>query len=117
MEDLYNTSIICDACNEKTNKVIVDRTGFKLRGWECPGCKKVWTHPSDQQEYDKFKQIKKKEFNVKLRMVGNSYTVSIPREIIEFENLEKELNNLINMSLEEPGKLSIFFSRRIRKFY
>ncbi|MBT6044823.1 hypothetical protein HOG54_02120, partial [Candidatus Woesearchaeota archaeon] len=51
---------------------------------------------------------------VKLRMVGNSYTVSIPKEIINLqENIFEEMNTLIKMSLESPEKLSLFFSRKL----
>jgi len=66
-----------------------------------------------------------KNFQVKLRIVGNSYTASSPREIIEFENemqtefnkMRKRMSQIIHMSLEEPEKLSLFFTNKIRKFY
>ena len=63
-------------------------------------------------------RIKEKEFRVKLRMVGNSYTISIPKEIINFqEEMQEEMEESIRMCLEEPEKLSIFFSKRLRKLY
>ena len=61
-------------------------------------------------------KLRSKPFRVKLRYVGNSYIVSIPREIIEFEDIERRLNKIIEMSLEEPGKLTLLFSR-VRKLY
>jgi ribosomal protein L37AE/L43A len=118
MADLFQTTIICDDCNTKTTKKKLLKLGFPIRAWECPSCQKLWEHPSDLQEYQKFKQIKDKTFKVKLRLVGNSYTVSIPREIIEFEEqMQQEINDIIRMALEGPGKLSLFFDKKLRKFY
>ena len=119
MTDLFDTTVMCDQCNEKTLKKTTEKDGFQLRSWECPSCNKVWPHPSDQQEYENFKRLKEKQFKVKLRLVGNSYAVSIPREIIEFEDeIRREMakmDRMISMCLEEPDKLSLFFSGRTRK--
>tara|TARA_Y100000310_G_scaffold167610_2_gene167524 strand:+ start:6115 stop:6507 length:393 start_codon:yes stop_codon:yes gene_type:complete len=120
MADIFGASIVCDACNQKMEKGFIARQGFKLRAWKCNDCTKQWIHPTDQQDYENFSRLKDKQFQVKLRLVGNSYTVSIPREIIEFEEEMqremKEMNKLINMSLEGPDKLSLFFSRKVKRF-
>ncbi len=119
MADLYETTIVCDSCNKKTEKTAVPRDGIALRAWTCPSCKKTWIHPGDEQEYAEFKKLKNREFNVKLRMVGNSYAVSIPREIIDFEHemetMTQEMDQMLRLMLEEPGKLSIFFKRGLRR--
>ncbi len=119
MEDLYYNTILCTNCNKKTVKTAIIKNGFSIRVLKCPNCNKEWYHPLDMQRYKNFQELKNKEFSVKLRMVGNSFCVSIPKEIIEFEErfvlLEKEIDNLIRMSLEEPGKLSLFFSKKIKE--
>ena len=118
MTDLFNTTILCEDCNRKTSKGELLKDGFRLRYWNCENCNKKWFHPLDNQNYEDFQKLKQKEFHVKLRMVGNSYTVSIPREIIDFEEeFDREMNKLINLSLDEPGKISIFLRKRIRKVY
>ena len=118
MADIFNTSILCDECNRKTIKGESYRDGVRLRYWECNNCNKRWYHPGDEQNLENFKKLRQKEFQVKLRMVGNSYTISIPKEIIDFEEeFDKKLNELINLNMEEPGKISIFFHKRIRKVY
>jgi uncharacterized Zn finger protein len=118
MQDIFETTILCEDCNRKTNKHELIKEGFKIRTWECPSCGKIWHHPGDKQAYDEFKKIKEKEFQVKLRMVGNSYTVSIPREIIDFEEeFNREINKLISMSMEEPGKVSLIFHKQITRIY
>jgi|TARA_Y100000310_G_scaffold12560_1_gene12966 NMD protein affecting ribosome stability and mRNA decay len=114
MADIFNTIILCDDCNKKTKKTEIVKEGFIIRTATCPNCNKKWHHPTDIENYKKFERIKQKIFNVKLRMVGNSYTISIPREIINFNNdFEKKINKIISLSLEEPEKLSIYFSKRI----
>lgn len=116
MEDIFNHPILCNDCNTQTTDDTVIKDGFQLRIKRCPDCKKIIYHPLDFQEYENFTKLKRKQFQVKLRLVGNSYTVSIPREIIDFqEEFHEEMIRLINMSLEEPEKLSLFFSRKIRR--
>ena len=116
MNDLFTTTVMCDACNKKTTKGFVVKDTCHLRVWKCDTCHKVWYHPNDLQEYQEFKKIRGKTFQVKLRMVGNSYTVSIPREIIEFqEDLQQHINKILYLTLEEPEKLSIFFKKELKK--
>lgn len=113
MADIFETTMVCDSCNKKTSKIRVLKDGFALRAWECKNCNKRFFHPLDKQEYEEFVKLKNKVFKVKLRLVGNSYAVSIPREIIDFEEeFHRELKELINISMDEPGKLSLFFKGR-----
>jgi NAD-dependent SIR2 family protein deacetylase len=119
MTDLFETTIMCDKCHQETTKKTVEREGFPIRLAECPSCKKQWPHPLDVQDYENFKRLKQKQFEVKLRLVGNSYTVSIPREIIEFEEewrkeMEK-MDRFMRLALEEPDKLTLMFTRRMKR--
>jgi len=117
MKDIFNSKILCNKCNKETIKSKILKEGFTIRLTTCPKCNQQYFHPLDLEEYKNFKKLRNKQFNVKLRLVGNSYAVSIPREIInfiEFENqLEKQFNRMVQLSLEEPEKLSLFFKRRI----
>lgn len=119
MSDIFENTIICESCNKKTKKAIAIKDGHEIRYWYCPQCNKKWFHPLDSQRYSDFQKIKRKSFKVKLRLVGNSYAVSIPREIIEFENefnkLNKQMNKMISLCLEEPEKLSLFFNKKFIK--
>ena len=126
MTDIFEENIFCSKCGKKMKNVNVIKNGFKIRTMECPKCGKHIYHPTDVQEYKKFSQLKKRPFSVKLRMVGHSYVVSIPHEIIKFQeqthhemkNVQKEMekhlehmNKMVNMWLEEPGKLTLSFGR------
>ena len=116
MEDILDNPIMCSKCRIETTLVTIEKEGFQLRAKRCKKCNKTIFHPLDLQEYENFNKLKNKTFQVKLRMVGNSYIVSIPREIINYqEEFYEEVNKLINMSLEQPGKVSLFFSRKVRR--
>ncbi len=116
MTDVFDYPVLCDKCNKRMRNVFLIRNGFKMRTLECPECGKQLIHPLDKKEYDSFNELKNKQFQVKLRMVGNSYTVSIPREIIEFhEEMNREIAKMISMSLEEPERLTLYFRRKILK--
>ena len=77
----------------------------------CKKCSNKVVHPEDKQEYQNFINLRNKNFSVKMRMVGNSYTVSIPKEIANFINEQNKLmNDMVRLSLERMGKLSLIFN-------
>ena len=117
MKDIFDATILCEKCNKKTTKGKLVKEGFPIRICKCTNCNKIWYHPSDMQDYENYKKIRHKTYKVKLRLVGNSYTVSIPREIIEFQEemqkeMQKDMDDMIRLALEGPEKLGLFFSRR-----
>ena len=103
MVDIYENTILCSNCNTPLEKAYAIRGGFKLRSWVCPNCKEQILHPKDEELHRQFVELKKREFEVKLRQVGNSWAVSIPKEIIKFEDVTE--TKVIKMSMDEPGKL------------
>lgn len=113
VNDLFETNVMCGQCHKETEKSESEKDGYKIRCWKCTHCKKQWLHPGDLEAYKKFIELKRKEFEVKLRQVGNSWSVSIPKEIIRFEEVSE--TKIIRMSLDEPGKVSIFFQRIVRR--
>ena len=57
-----------------------------------------------------FNGIKDKKFNVKLRMVGNSHAISIPKEIVEFMyQQERAMDNMVRLCFEDMHRLSLRF--------
>ena len=90
--------------------VKIAKNGFVLRAVVCPKCHARIVHPKDEQEYKDFIELKKKQFNVKMRYVGNSYAVSIPREIVNFmKDQEKMIDEMVRLSFEEFGRISLRF--------
>lgn len=109
MSDVFDNIMICSSCKKKTVKEETETDGFIIRVWRCPSCNQAWPHPGDMQEYEKFKHLKTKDFSVKLRMVGNSYTISIPKEIIMFHELQRD--GLVRLALEDRERVVLYFSR------
>lgn len=111
MKDIFENKILCNKCERIMKPELISRNGFNLRAIKCDKCGEVIIHPSDKQEYEEFVRLKQKEFNVKMRMVGNSYAVSIPREIVEFmHEQESHMDNMVKLCFEEMGRLSLMFN-------
>ncbi len=119
MKDIFEAEILCPKCNKKTKKDEEIRKGFRLRFFECSKCNEKIYHPLDVREYQEFNRLKHRNFQVKLRMVGNSFSVTIPKEIIDFEEkfqrMEQELDKIMRLNLEEPGKISLYFRKMMEK--
>jgi hypothetical protein len=87
------------------------KNGFLFRILVCPKCNEKIIHPADEAEYNKFINLKNKEFHVKMRLVGNSYAVSIPKEIVSFmREQEKIMDDMVRLCFEDMGKLSLNFT-------
>lgn len=110
--DLFENPILCKDCKKQMKRVKVNRNGFIMRAVICEDCGNKVLHPSDEQEYQKFKNLKKKEFRVKMRMVGNSYAVSIPKEIVSFiKQQERIMDDMVKLCFEDFGNLSLSFNK------
>lgn len=111
MADIFDNQILCKECKTVMKPININRNGFTLRAVKCFRCGDTIMHPVDKQEYEDFIKLKNKDFSVKMRMVGNSYAVSIPREIVDFmREQEKMINDMVRLSFEEAGRLSLMFN-------
>lgn len=116
MADIFDNTILCKECDKKMKKTEVARNGFLLRVVVCSDCGKKIIHPSDKQEYDRFINLKNKEYKVKMRLVGNSYAVSIPKEIVSFiKEQERIMNDMVKLCFEDFGRLSLSFNKIKRR--
>ena len=92
-------------------KANIQKDNFVFRAMICPNCNEKIIHPVDEQEYNRFVNLKNKQFHVKMRLVGNSYAVSIPKEIVLFmREQEKIMNDMVKLCFEDMGKLSLDFN-------
>jgi len=111
-QDIFDSKILCKECNSQMRKSELFKNGFKMRVMVCPKCNGKLNHPLDKSEYNKFINLKNKEFQVKMRMVGNSYAVSIPREIVYFMNEQKrKMNEMVRLCFEDMGRVSLNFNQ------
>jgi len=113
MTDLFENTILCRKCEKPMEKSKLSRNGFLLRVMHCKKCNERVIHPLDEQEYNKFINLRNREFSVKMRLVGNSYAVSIPKEIVSFMNEvashKKEMDDIVKLCFEEIGRISLNF--------
>ena len=108
--DIFDSKIFCSKCNVEMEKVSLAKNGFLLRAVVCPKCGEKIIHPHDDEEYNKYINLKTKAFEVKMRLVGNSYAVSIPKEIVSFmESQRKMINSMVKLCFEDLGKVSLDF--------
>lgn len=111
MKDIFNNTILCGKCDRKMQKAQMEKSGFVLRLVVCPDCNEKIVHPLDEQEYNRFINLKNKEFRVKMRLVGNSYAVSIPKEIVSFIRAqERMVDDMVKLCFEDFGRLSLSFN-------
>jgi hypothetical protein len=95
-------------------KMEITKDGVKVRAVECPKCKDRIIHPEDKNKLEQFKDLKGRTFEVKLRMVGNSHTISIPKEIVDFmqyqeKMMKRHFDNVVKLGFEDFGRLSVDF--------
>lgn len=116
MTDIFDNTIFCKQCNSEMEETKIAKNGFLLRAVICKDCKEKIIHPLDEHNYNKFINLKNKKFNVKMRLVGNSYAVSIPKEIVSFMNSpRKMMDDMVRLCFEEMGKLSLSFNEIERR--
>ena len=102
MTDIFDARIMCKNCGIEMKSGIVNKNGLELRAVICSKCGDKIIHPADLNGLEHFNNLKGKTFNVKLRMVGNSHAVSIPKEIVDFMN---EMHRKAQSQMDEMVKL------------
>jgi len=115
MTDIFDTKILCKKCNLEMKPAIVERNGLQLRAVKCIKCGDKIIHPADLNNMERFNDLKGKRFNVKLRMVGNSHAISIPKEIIDFMNgmhrqMRRSMDDMVRLRFEDFDRLGLDFS-------
>ena len=111
MKDIFDNTILCENCNSKMEKSIIEKNGFSIRVMACPNCHAKILHPGDLKDYENFINLKNKTFKVKLRLVGNSYAVSIPKEIVHFMQEQKTIvDDMVRLCFDDFKKISLLFN-------
>ena len=110
MVDIFDNTILCKNCKTEMKKGIVNKKGFELRAVTCLGCKQQIIHPADINGFESYKNLKGKTYNVKLRLVGNSHAISIPKEIVNFMKQQEEMvDDMVQLCFEDIRKLNLTF--------
>lgn len=121
MTDIFEQKILCKKCDVKMKPCVVSKNGLELRAIKCPKCGSTVVHPADLNASEKYNGLKGKTFDVKLRIVGNSHAVSIPKELVEFINeqhrtmndshsrIKRQMDDMVRLCLEDFNRLSMNF--------
>lgn len=110
MDLLDNIDVLCKKCKVPMGRGMSHRNGFKLRIFQCPKCKAHYFHPTDLEHYEQYVKLKEKEYKMKLRMIGNSFCISIPREIIRFNHIKED--SFVSLSMQDQERVGIIFRKR-----
>lgn len=114
MKDIFDAKIMCEKCNVQMEKREFEKSGFILRAVQCPSCNEKIVHPNDLSNLNQYNNLKGKTYSVKLRVVGNSHAISIPKEIVDFINemnhkMRMDMDDMVKLCFEDFGKLSLNF--------
>lgn len=112
--DVFDAQIVCKQCKQEMQPSEVHREGLRVRAVECPACHEQIIHPSDLYALEHYHTLRGKTFTVKLRMVGNSHAISIPKEIVEFieeqhRQSHKQMADMVRLCFEDFRKLRLEF--------
>jgi hypothetical protein len=117
MTDIFDAKIMCKKCNLEMEKEDIHKEGVVVRAVVCPNCSDKIIHPQDLNSLQQFHDLRDKTFVVKLRMVGNSHAISIPKEIVDFMNeqqmranhMRKKMDEMVRLCFEDFGTLRMKF--------
>ena len=109
IDDLDKIKITC-TCGGKTKKIQTTWKNIPVRAWKCVKCGEEILHPLDADKAMMIaKAIEKKEFSVKVRKVGKSFTISIPHKLAKFIKLRE--GEIANWSISSEKELIIHLSK------
>ena len=114
MTDIFDTNITCKNCQLEMKKTIVEKNGLELRAVKCTNCGDTIIHPADLNALEHFGELRGKTFNVKLRVVGNSHAISIPKEIVDFitdqhRSMQSDMADMVRLCVDDLDKLTLRF--------
>jgi len=85
--DFEDLKLKCE-CGGSMEKIRTEWKGIPVRGWKCNKCKEEVINPEDAQKALEIERARKEnKLKVKLRTVGKSDVVTVPKIIKKIENL------------------------------
>ncbi len=92
------------ACGGIANEFQTMFHGYSVRGWKCSKCKEEYLDPRDAEPILKLmKSLKEHKLKSKIGVVGNSFTVRMPKVIAEVYGISK--GELVEYVPEKDGIL------------
>ena len=92
-------------CGHMASKSTVKHKDYEVRGWVCKKCKKEYIHPEDSIKISKLEALKKTGIKVKIRTVGQSLVITLPKELAELYELEQ--GEMVELTPENLRRIEI----------
>lgn len=77
------------SCGEIANLTYTNIDGYKIKAWKCEVCGEEYLDSADAEFLLLMKKLKKKPHSAKVGLLGESYIIRIPKEIVEYMHIEK----------------------------
>lgn len=92
-------------CGDMASRSSVKYKDYEVRGWTCRKCRKEYIHPEDSLKISRLEALKKSNVRVKIRTVGQSLVITLPKKISELYGLEK--GETVRLSPDGMKKIEI----------
>ena len=92
-------------CGDMAGKSAIKYKSYEVRGWICKKCGKEYIHPEDSLKISKLEALKKNGIRVKVRTVGQSLVITLPKELVDIYGLEK--GEIVELTPENMRKIEI----------
>jgi len=93
-------SLKCHRCGKWARPAKLRFEGYEVRGWRC-ACGEEYFHPDDAERLLLMNKARREKMQTKVSKVGNSYSVRIPKAIVDALKLK---GKVLTISIE-PKRL------------
>ena len=84
-----NTKDMKCSCGKIAEQTHINIEGYKIKAWICKTCGEEYLDSADAEFLLLSKKMKKEPHTAKVGVLGDSYIIRIPKEIVEFMHIKK----------------------------
>lgn len=84
-----NTKDMKCSCGKIAKHTYTNIEGYRVKAWKCKTCGEEYLDSADAEFLLLLKKMKKKPLTAKVGVLGGSYIIRIPKEIVEFMGIER----------------------------
>lgn len=92
-------------CGKSTDETHLNIDGFKIKAWKCESCGEEYLDSAEAQFLLMMKKMQKKPHTAKVGVLGDSYIIRIPKEIVEYMQIKK--GEKAKISLAGPHEILV----------
>ncbi|MBI5159327.1 AbrB/MazE/SpoVT family DNA-binding domain-containing protein [Candidatus Micrarchaeota archaeon] len=90
MKKFEEDNLKCVRCTRFATPAKLRIDGAEIRGWKCK-CGEEYLHPADAEWLLLMKKSEREKLTAKVTKIGNSYSVRIPKEIVDALDLSQKV--------------------------